>query len=130
MKKSHLFQVILYASIVIVSFFVCSEASQKAKITISEKIISVENIKNQKVSFLGIFDSTDPIPPAGYKIAAIGNFETKALTIRCNIEMIKKLSIDICKKENYNSFIFTEFKEPTIFNTCYKCKVVFLVALY
>ncbi len=128
MKKSHLLQVILYASIVVVSFFVCSEASQKAKITITEKIITVENIKNQKVLFLGILDFK--APPQGYKIAAIGNFDTKALTIRCNIETIKKLSIDICKKENYDAFIFTEFKEPTILNTCYKCKIVFLVALY
>jgi hypothetical protein len=130
MKKSNLLQVILYASIVVVSFFVCSEASQKAKITITEKKITVENKKNQKVSFLGIFDSVDPIILQGYKIAAIGNLDTKVLTIRCNLETIKKLSIDICEKENYSAFIFTELKEPTILNTCYKCKVVFLVALY
>lgn len=67
--------------------------------------------------------------PDGYKVAAIGDFKTSVLTIKCSYELLIKDAISTCESKKYHGFGLVDLKRPDIINSCYRSKIIFFVAI-
>lgn len=111
------------------SFVFCppARAGVKAEIKINS-IMKVSKEKKDNVIFFGELPNLYAIPE-GYEVAAVGEFKTSAVTMKCNFDVLMQLSKEKCKELNYEGYALAELKQPSVLNTCYQSKVIFLIAL-
>ena len=108
------------------AFFKSVHAGIKGNIKIN-LVLKESQGKIDEVKNFGELESKNYVP-AGYELAAIGSFETSALTVKCSYDFILRCAESICKENNYSGFGLINIKRPNIMNTCYQSDIVFFVA--
>lgn len=118
-----------WIAFIICSIFLCrnADAGPKAEIRV-DKILKISDTKKTNVLFFGELSSFYAVPD-GYEVAAIGEFKNTIVTARCNFDVLMERSKKKCKELNYDGYALVDLKQPSLWNTCYQSKVIFLIAL-
>lgn len=120
---------ILILTLIFIAFngVVCSaSAGVKGEIILTSEMITSDTGK-EVVNFGELKNYYDT--PDGYKVAAIGEFQTGVFTVKCSYDFILKSALSFSEKKKYHGFGLVDIKRPDIINDCYRAKIIFFVAI-
>jgi len=130
LKPMKFFFLILIIALIIIAFngVVCQVHAEgiKGNIELSDEFIFSE--KQKDVVIFGELKNYYEVPE-GYKVAAIGEFKTGIITLKCSYNYILECSLSLCEKKKYHGFGLVDIKRPDIINDCYRAKIIFFVAI-
>lgn len=124
-KKALILYIIVSIIAVVHPFFCRAHAGIKGSIKINS-VFLVSKEKNDTVANFGELKDYYQVPE-GYNIAATGNFEITAMTLKCSYNFIIECAKKACIENNYHGFGLVDIKKPNLFESCYQANIVFFV---
>lgn len=124
-RKALIIYIIVAIIAVVHPFFCRAHAGIKGSIKINS-VLLVSKEKSDTVLNFGELKGYYQLPE-GYYLAAVGNFEVSAMTMKCSYSFMIECAEKTCTENNYHGFGLVDVKKPDLFQTCYRANIVFFV---